>query len=280
MPAEADRAGERSPSDDQRRPAPARGGGTDDAEPAQKHWRDKRDASSEEDDEQGGGLLKELAIIIGVVLVLMFVATQFLVRQYVVPSESMEPTLHGCYGCTNDRIIVDKLSYRFTDPEPGDVVVFKAPTSSWEGSWSSPRSTNAVISTVQDVLALFSLQPPDENNLVKRVIATGGQTVECRNGNGKGVTVDGKPLREPYIDKDLQNEAGLGSCYGDDFGPIKVPAGHVWVMGDNRSNSADSRAHMEDEFEGTVPISDIRGRVRLILYPFDRMGGVDSVDPQ
>nr|WP_234353936.1 signal peptidase I [Gordonia iterans] len=242
--------------------------------------RDEADGEDGDGDEKKGGLLKEIAIIVAIVLVLMFVATQFLFRQYVVPSESMEPTLHGCYGCTNDRIVIDKLTYRFSDPQPGDVVVFKAPTESWDGGWSSPRSTNAVIHKLQDALALFSLQPPDENNLVKRVIATGGQTVECRAEDGKGVTVDGKPLNEPYIDQELQNDAEMGSCHGSDFGPITVPKDHVWVMGDNRSNSADSRAHVDDEYQGTVPVSDIRGKVRFILYPFSRMGGVGSVDPQ
>lgn len=244
--------------------------------------------SSGNDDDEKGGWLREILIVVGIVLALMFIANTFFFRQYVVPSESMEPTLHGCYGCSNDRILVDKMTYRFSDPKPGDVVVFKAPTSSWDGGWSSPRSGNPVMHKIQDALSLFALAPPDENNLVKRVVATGGQTVECRNASGKGVTVDGRPLNEPYIDKSLQNEdfdssdgrLGGGSCYGDDFGPIKVPDGNVWVMGDNRGNSADSRAHVADEFQGTVPVSDIRGKVRFILYPFSRIGGVGSVDPQ
>lgn len=235
-----------------------------------------------------GGFFRELVIVVLIVLGLMFIITQFFFRQYVVPSESMEPTLHGCYGCTNDRIVVDKMSYRFSDPKPGDVVVFKAPTESWEGSWQSPRSSNAVIHGLQDVLSAFALAPPDENNLVKRIIAVGGQTVECRAEDGRGVTVDGKPLTEPYIDLELQNAAfgdsdgvlGGTSCFGGDFGPITVPRDHVWVMGDNRSSSADSRAHVDDEFQGTVPVSDIRGKVRFILYPFSRLGGVGSVDPQ
>ncbi|GAC58996.1 signal peptidase I [Gordonia hirsuta DSM 44140 = NBRC 16056] len=244
--------------------------------------------AAEEEPKKRGGFLKELVIVVGIVLALMFLVNTFLFRQYVVPSESMEPTLHGCYGCSNDRIVVDKLSYRFSDPEPGDVVVFKAPTESWEGGWMSPRSSNSVIHALQDGLSLFALAPPDENNLVKRVIATGGQTVECRNDNGQGVTVDGQPLTEPYVDAGLQNQtyaqsdgvSGGGSCYGPDFGPITVPEDHVWVMGDNRSASADSRAHVVDEFQGTVPVSDIRGKVRFIMYPFSRIGGVGSVDPQ
>ncbi|AUH69298.1 MULTISPECIES: signal peptidase I [Gordonia] len=247
-----------------------------------------RDDAPEDEQKGKSRWLRELLIIVGIVLVLMFVFTQFFFRQYVVPSESMEPTLHGCYGCTNDHIVVDKMVYRFSDPKPGDVVVFKAPTSSWDEGWSSPRSSNPVVHKIQDVLSLFALAPPDENNLVKRVIAVGGQTVQCREADGKGVTVDGKPLHEPYIDKQLQAQTyqqsggvlGQGSCYGSDFGPIKVPEGNLWVMGDNRSNSADSRAHIDDEFHGTVPVSDVRGKVRFIIYPFSRIGGVGSVDPQ
>lgn len=248
-----------------------------------------RDADSDTDDGEGKSHWgREIAIIVAIVLALMFIFTQFFFRQYVVPSESMEPTLHGCVGCTNDRIVIDKMVYRFGDPKPGDVVVFKAPTSSWDEGWSSPRSSNPVMHKVQDVLSVFALAPPNENNLVKRVIATGGQTVECKEANGKGVTVNGKSLNEPYIDKQLQAETyqssdgvlGKGTCYGADFGPITVPQGNVWVMGDNRSNSADSRAHMEDEYQGTVPVSDIRGKVRTIIYPFSRIGGVGSVNPQ
>lgn len=245
-------------------------------------------AAAADEPARKGGFFKEIVIVVGIVLVLMWIVTTFFFRQYVVPSESMQPTLHGCYGCTNDRIVVDKMTYRFTDPKPGDVVVFKAPTDHWSETWMSPRSSNSLVHAIQDGLSYVALAPPDENNLVKRVIATGGQTVQCRADSGQGVTVDGKPLTEPYIDAQLQQGAyeasdgvlGVGQCYGGDFGPITIPEGNVWVMGDNRSNSADSRAHIDDEFQGTVPVSDIRGKVRFIVYPFSRIGGVGSVDPQ
>ncbi|MFW0784652.1 signal peptidase I [Gordonia sp. CPCC 206044] len=259
-----------------------------DDRPDERPWRSKDDKP-----EKRHSFLRELVIIVGCVLLLTWLLQTFVGRQYVIPSESMEPTLHGCAGCSNDRIVIDKITYRFGDPEPGDVVVFKAPSESWDGAWLSPRSTNPVVHGIQDGLSWFGFAPPDENDLVKRVIATGGQTVACRNADNVGVTVDGKPLTEPYVDRELQaqdvaqgNEMAAApngqpnACYGPDFGPIKVPDGNVWVMGDNRANSADSRFHTEDEFHGTVPVSDIRGKVRFIIYPFSRIGGVSSDNPQ
>ncbi len=251
---------------------------------------------------KGGSFLRESAIIIGSVLVVMFVLTTFIGRQYVIPSESMESTLIGCDGCSNDRILTDKLAYRFGEPKPGDVVVFKVPDG-WDDSWMSSRSSNAVIHRLQDVLSMFGFAPPDENDYVKRVIAVGGQTVECRNADGVGVKVNGKVLNEPYVDKALQkrnfdqqiaSDAGtddnqLNSCLGPDFGPVTIPADNVWVMGDNRTRSADSRYHMavnpqsgvpEYKAGGYVPVSNIRGKVRTVIFPFSRLGGVGSINPQ
>lgn len=261
-----------------------------DAEAGEKRpWRLKSDTDDDEKKSgKSGSFLREVAIIIACVLLLTWVLQTFVGRQYVIPSESMEETLIGCEGCTNDRIVIDKMTYRFGDPEPGDVVVFKAPSESWSGSWISPRSANPVIKRFQDGLSWFGFAPPDENNLVKRVIAVGGQTVECHNAEGVGVKVNGKPLHEPYIDQELQAQnPGIQGpdgkpvpCYGEDFGPVTVPEGNVWVMGDNRGNSADSRYHMEDQYHGTVPVGDIRGKVRFIIYPFSRIGGVDAINPQ
>ncbi|PYE14039.1 signal peptidase I [Williamsia limnetica] len=255
-------------------------------------WRslDDRDESKPK---KKGSILRETAIIIVCVLLLTWVLQTFVGRQYVIPSESMEPTLTGCAGCTNDRIVIDKLVYRFGEPKAGDVVVFKAPTSSWDLGWRSPRSDNTVVRGAQNAMSWFGFAPPDENNLVKRVIATGGQRVECHNADRTGVKVNGKPLVEPYIDMKLQEQNAamrpgdlldangqLNSCLGEDFGPLDVPAGQVWVMGDNRGNSADSRYHQDDELHGMVPVDDIRGKVRFVIYPFSRMGSVDSVNPQ
>lgn len=261
----------------------------DSEDPQARPWRTRDD--EDEPKRKRGSWLRETIIIIACVLLVTWILQTFIGRQYVIPSESMESTLIGCQGCTNDRIVIDKLAYRFGDPQPGDVVVFRAPTASWDGEWESPRSSNTVVHALQDGLSWFGFAPPDENDLVKRVIATGGQTVECRNADGVGVKVDGKALTEPYIDKSLQSrdvatgQSGepdnqVTSCYGPDFGPITVPKGNVWVMGDNREYSADSRYHITDELHGTVPVSDIRGKVRFIIYPVSRIGGVGSVNPQ
>ncbi|MDH6284565.1 signal peptidase I [Prescottella agglutinans] len=211
-----------------------------------------------------------------VALVLSFLLQTFLARVYLIPSESMEPTLHGCTGCTGDRIVVDKVSYRFGDPQPGDVVVFKGPPW-WSEGYQSKRSSNFIIHGAQNLGSLVGLIPPDENDLVKRVIAVGGQTVQCQPED-PAVMVDGKPLSEPYIDRSMPGNDS--ACQGRFFGPVTVPEGNVWVMGDNRANSKDSRFHLDDDLHGTIPVSDIIGKVRLIVLPPSRWGAVHAIDPQ
>ncbi|MGV9672381.1 signal peptidase I [Gordonia sp. NPDC003504] len=261
-----------------------------DADSASRPWRTKSDKP-----EKKGSLLRETIIIVACVLLISWILQTFIGRQYVIPSESMEPTLIGCTGCSNDRIFVDKLSYTFGDPAPGDVVVFRVPESWGEDGWVSPRSSNTVIRGLQDGLSWFGFAPPDENDYVKRIIATGGQTIECHNADGVGVKVNGKVLKEPYVDMALQEQnladgtatptaigedGKLNSCLGKDFGPIVVPENSVFVMGDNRTRSSDSRYHITETSDGTVPVDDIRGKTQFIIFPFSRMGGVDSVNPQ
>lgn len=224
-------------------------------------------------------LLREVLITIGIVLVLSFVIQNFVGRQYVVPSASMQPTLYGGVpGHKDDRIVVDKLVYRFGDPERGDVIVFRGPSDSWNRGYVSIRSSNTAVRGVQNVLGWFGLQPPDEFDLVKRVIATGGETVECHNADKRGVVVNGEPIDEPYIDRELQtaevDDPATAPCLGPDFGPVTVPDGNLWVMGDNRRNSADSRYHQDDEFQGTIPMDEVRGKVRFIMWPLSRIGGL------
>ncbi len=153
---------------------------------------------------------RELPILVVVALALSFLLQTFVARVYLIPSESMEPTLHGCPGCTGDRIVVEKVGYRFTDPRPGDVIVFEGPDS-WSAGYVSTRSDNVVVRGLQEIGSLVGVVPPDENDLVKRVIATGGQTVECCDDQGR-VLVDGVPLDEPYVTMDFPFTPGVVTC--------------------------------------------------------------------
>ncbi|MGY1895700.1 signal peptidase I [Nocardia gipuzkoensis] len=223
---------------------------------------------------------QELPILIVIAAVIAALMVTFVGRPYVIPSESMETTLHGCAGCTGDRIYVQKLSYYWSDPQPGDVVVFVGPPS-WNTHYKSIRSDNSAVRGVQNFFSFFGLVPPDENDLVKRVIAVGGQTVECCDPQGR-VIVDGKPLDEPYARYLAPYVPGqpYNASGGREFKPVKVPEGHLWVMGDNRNQSADSRAHITDELQGTVPVDNVRGKAVFKIWPPSRIGPVHSENPQ
>jgi signal peptidase I len=258
---------------------------------------DSADSASAEDTPEAPAkkhsALREFAILISIALVLYYVMLTFVARPYLIPSESMEPTLHGCPGCVGDRIMVDKVTYRFSEPEPGDVVVFKGPPS-WNVGYKSIRSDNTVRRWIQNALSFVGFVPPDENDLVKRVIAVGGQTVECRVDTG--LTVDGKPLHQPFLDSQTMDaDPAVYPCLGSEFGPVKVPDGRLWVMGDNRTHSADSRAHCApnaagsvqdvpictgDPNAGTVPVDNVIGKARFIAWPPGRWGVVHAVNPQ
>lgn len=225
-------------------------------------------------DRKGQPWYIEIPVLVVIALVLVFVFQTFVGRVYQIPSESMEPTLHGCVGCTGDRIFVDKISYRLGDPKPGDVVVFEGPDS-WNEDYESIRSENPALRTLENVGGIIGIVPPDQNDLVKRVIAVGGQTVGGCSPEGT-LLVDGEPLDEPYLRED---PAVVHSPLNCAFGPITVPEGNYWVMGDNRNNSKDSRFHMGDEFQGTIPGENIIGKVQAIILPLARISSVSSPDP-
>lgn len=209
--------------------------------------------------------------------VVLGLITHFVARAYEVPSASMEPTLHGCAGCENDRILVNKFAYLAGEPQTGDIIVFAAPQS-WNKGFHAKRSDNLVTRGVQNTLAWAGLLPTTENIMVKRVVATGGQVVSCQPGDAS-VQVNGQAsLALPEFLRGVasaSDAADPSACGGAFFGPVRVPEGHLWVMGDNRTDSADSRAHLGDELQGTVPVDNVRGKVSAVFFPLGRMGAVE-----
>ncbi|WP_423247096.1 signal peptidase I [Streptomyces pratisoli] len=204
---------------------------------------------------------KELPLLIGIALVLALLIKTFLVQAFSIPSDSMQDTLQR-----GDRVLVDKLTPWFGgEPERGEVVVFHDP-----GGWLDGEPTPEP-NVVQKFLSFIGLMPSsEEKDLIKRTIAVGGDTVECRKGGP--VRVNGTALDEPYI------YPGDTPCDDMPFGPFKVPDGKIWVMGDHRQNSRDSRYHTEDANKGFVPVDDVVGRAVVVAWPVDRWATLPVAD--
>ncbi len=195
---------------------------------------------------------KELPILIGIALVLALLIKTFLVQAFSIPSESMENTLRP-----DDRVLVDKLTPWFgSEPERGEVVVFHDPD-----NWLVDKPTPDP-NPLQRVLSWIGLMPSaEEKDLIKRVVGVAGDTVECK-GAGP-LKVNGKALNEPYIHPDNT------PCNVDQSGQfkVKVPEGRIWVMGDHRQNSLDSRYHQDDANKGFVPVGNVVGRAIVVAWP-------------
>jgi signal peptidase I len=218
-----------------------------------------------------GGRSRRNAVLVVVGLLLMALAPAFVARIYVIPTGSMERTLHGCPGCDNDRVLVDKFAYRFALPSRGDVVVFALPD-----SWTSAElqtqhdSANPVVNQLRQLGSLFGVKAADET-YIKRVIAVSGQTVACCDERNR-ILVEETPVDEPY----LYFLPDAGPPQQAPFGPVRVPEGHLWVMGDSRNDSVDSRS----PGNGPIPVANLIGQARFILWPFDRLGGINDTTPQ
>src|SRR5215470_9059381 len=210
-----------------------------------------------------GAFWRELPVLLLIALVLAVLIKTFLVQAFFIPSSSMERTLHGCPGCSGDRVLVNKLTYRFRDPKPGEIVVFRGP-GSWDPEVRIKRPSNILQRGIQSVGQVIGIAQPNEKDFIKRVIAVGGQTVQCCDSQGR-VLVDGRPLDEPYVYRDGREDPGLAR-----FGPIRVPDGRLWVMGDHRNQSADSRAHIGDADHGTISVDDVVGKAFIIVWPPSR----------
>jgi signal peptidase I len=219
----------------------------------------------------GGSLLRELPVLLLIAFVLALVVKTFFVQAFFIPSGSMEQTLHGCTGCTGDRVLVNKVPYWFGEPEPGDIVVFKGPDT-WTPEVDVTKPGNWFTGGLLWLGRTIGVAPPSEDDFVKRVVAVAGQTVECCDAQGR-VLVDGEPLDEPYIFENTPMESR-------GFTPVTVPEGRLWVMGDHRSASADSKQHMGDRYFGTVGVDDVIGKAALIVWPVSRFTLLDSPDIQ
>lgn len=183
----------------------------------------------------------ELPLMV-LVAAIVAVAIKALVAQaFVIPSASMEPQLRP-----GDRVVVSRLAYDLHAPRRGDVVVFDDPQ-------ASRRPSRSVVDLGRDALVAVGVVGPQESELIKRTIGLPGETVEARGGS---VVIDGRALHEPYL------PAGTWTA---DFGPTVVPDGHVFVMGDNRGNSLDSRSF------GPVPVDSIVGRALVRIWPPGRL---------
>jgi signal peptidase I len=252
-PAEKPAAGAAGPSDNGAQPA-TEAPKTPEEEPAEP-------AKAKEKKKQS--FWRELPILLAIALVLAIIIKTFLVQAFFIPSSSMEKTLHGCPGCRGDRVLVNKLVYRFHDPRPGDVVVFRGPES-WAPEVHIAGPSNIVQRGLRGLGQLVGIAQPNEKDFIKRVIAVGGQTVQCCDPQGR-VMVDGKPLDEPYIYTDGDQDPRLAQ-----FGPITVPPDRLWVMGDHRNASADSRVHISDADLGTISVNDVIGKAFVIVWPPSR----------
>lgn len=201
---------------------------------------------------------QESLLLIVTAMVMAVIVKAFFLQAFYIPSGSMEPGLH-----VNDKILVQKVSYWAGDPGRGDVVVFDDP-----GGWL-PAEAEPQRNPVQRFLEIVGLFPTG-GHLIKRVIGVGGDHVVCCDPQGR-LTVNDVPLNEPYVMSAPQ--AGQGQTFD-----VEVPAGHLWVMGDNRDNSADSRVHLGDPGGGFVEKTQVVGKAWLRVWPLGRMGLMGDPD--
>jgi signal peptidase I len=212
---------------------------------------------------KGTPLWQEFPILVVIALVLALLIKTFLVQAFYIPSASMENTLQGgnptCESCGSspghpyDRVLVNKLAYHFSGPRRGDIVVFKGPPN-WPDERQLTVPSNPIARALHNVGAVIGLAPSSGNDFIKRVIGVGGDTIRCHHDV---LSVNGHVLSEPFL------YPGSHPCSSDGFEgkTVHVPKGDVFVMGDHRDDSADSRVH------GPVPVSDVIGRAFVVIWP-------------
>ncbi len=211
--------------------------------------------------------LRDVLVIIVIAIVVSFAVKTFLVRSFYIPSASMEDTL-----LIQDRILVDEITPRFSGYERGDIVVFTDPGGWLAGeSTTVTGSTNPIAAAGDWALSLVGLSVSDsDDHLIKRIIGLPGDHVTCCNTLGQ-ITVNGVGIDETsYVL--LPQEGAAASAISFD---VTVPEGELWVLGDNRYNSRDSRYNQDQPGGGFVPIANVVGRAFLIDWPLDRFGLID-----
>lgn len=220
--------------------------------PLQGEWPDKPAGAPPKRHKRG--FFRELPFLIVVALALALLVKTFLVQAFYIPSESMEPTLHGCNGCRGDRVLVNRLVYRFRRPHRGEVIVFVAS--------NSPRPERSFVGKITNFFTEgLGVARPDNPDFIKRIIGLPGETIEVvKDGVVQITRVDGKKLKltEPYVSDERETRS---------FAPFKVPPDEYFVMGDNRQHSADSRYGL-----GTIRRGDIVGKAFVKIWPPGRMG--------
>jgi signal peptidase I len=205
---------------------------------------------------------QELPLLVLIAFSLALLIKTFLLQAFFIPSGSMENTL-----LIKDRVLVNKIVYDFRQPQRGEVIVFRG-VDSWAPETTTPPPTGLVAKAARTVGGLVGLAEPDEKDFIKRVVGTPGDVVQCCDARGR-LMVNGKALDETkYLFED--NHAP--------FGPVTVPEGRLFVMGDHRGSSADSRAHIGDQFKGTIPIDQVIGRAFVKVWPVARWGGLPVPD--
>jgi signal peptidase I len=200
--------------------------------------------------------LVELPFLIIFALFLAFLIKTFLVQAFYIPSGSMQNTL-----AIGDRVLVNRAAvWLGSNPQRGEVVVFQDP-----GGWLGATETAPNSNWLTSALSFVGVLPQDNGDLIKRVIGVGGDRVVCCNAQGQ-LTVNGIALNEPYLYPGDSAGSGPNGTFD-----ITVPQGRLWVMGDHRGVSLDSRSHQELN-GGTIPVSSVVGRADLIIWPPSHWG--------
>ncbi|MGH3459783.1 signal peptidase I [Aeromicrobium sp.] len=201
---------------------------------------------------------QESILLVITAMIMAVVVKAFFLQAFYIPSESMEPTM-----LVDDKILVQKVSYWGGEADRGDIVVFDDP-----GGWlnaAESRQANNPVQRGLEVIGLF----PTGGHLIKRVVGVGGDKVKCCDSSGH-ITVNGTPLDEPYL---LDASVNPNQTFD-----VVVPKDHLWVMGDNRANSADSRMHMGDPGGGFIDTGAVVGKAWVRVWPISRWDVLRSPD--